>query len=122
VVIGAVCRKRESSIWRNYETGHGSEEGVAALRNSEVAGEKIGVFLDTAFEELYVRSLGAVVVLLVNDGQVASSEPNPSVLSGVLHAVESLSTGVVRVRNDALVLGELIISGPERVDSRRDAN
>ena len=116
VVISLVSSKREGCIWRNLETGHGGEEGVAALRNSEVAGEKVSVFLDTAFVELNVGGLGAVVVLLVNDGQVSGSEPNPSVLSGVLHAVEGLSTGVVRVRNNTLVLGELIKSGPERVN------
>jgi len=117
VAISLVSSKREGCIWRNLETGHGGEEGVAALRNSEVAGEKVSVFLDTTFVELNVGSLGAVVVLLVNDGQVSGSEPNPSVLSGVLHAVEGLSAGVVRVRNNTLVLGELIKSGPERVNS-----
>jgi len=81
VAISLVSSKREGCIWRNLETGHGGEEGVAALRNSEVAGEKVSVFLDTAFEELNKGGLSAVVELLVNDGEVRGSEPDPSVLS-----------------------------------------
>ena len=114
--------KRECSIWRDLETDHGGQEGVAALRDSEVTGEKVSVFLDTAFEELNKGGLSAVVELLVNDGEVRGSEPDPSVLSGVLHAVESLSAGVVWIRNDTFILGELVISGPEGVDSGSDAH
>jgi hypothetical protein len=96
------------------------EEGIAALGNSEVTGEQHGVLLDAALEVFNVGGLGAVVVLLVNDGQIGGSEPDPSVLSGVLHSMESLATSVVGIGNDALVLGVTIVVWPETVDSLGD--
>jgi hypothetical protein len=97
------------------------EERIAALGDSEVTGEQHGVLLDAALEVFNVGGLSAVVELLVNDGQIGGSEPDPSVQSGVLHSMESLATCVVGIGNDALVLGVTIVVWPETVDSLGDA-
>ena len=85
------------------------EEGIAALGDSEVSGSQHAVLLDAALEVFNIGGLGAVVELLVNDGQIGGSEPDPSVLRCVLHSMESLARSVVGIGNDALVLGVTIV-------------
>lgn len=91
------------------------KEGVAALRNSEVTSEQQVVFLNTTLVVLNIRFLSAVIELLVNDGKITGSEPNPFVLGGVLHSVELLAGCVVRIGNDTFVNGVAIEVRPESV-------
>jgi len=94
---------------------HG-KEGVGALGNAEIGGKQQSVLADTVLEELDVAGLGAVVVLLVDESEVAGAVPDPSVLCDVLHTIELLARSVVRIVNDTLVLGKGIVVAVELVE------
>lgn len=108
-------KEREGGLEGVGVLGEGNE-GVGALRDAEVVGVQPGVLNDTTGEQLDVALLSAVVVLLVNEGGVISAVPDPSVLGSMLGAVISNTGIVVWVLDDALIYGELVVSGPELSD------
>ena len=90
-----------------------SEEGVLAFGDTEVTSEQPGVLNNTTGEQLNVALLSSIIKLLINDSSIVNSVPDPSVLSGMLGAMELDVSRVVRVINNTLVDCELIVICPE---------
>ena len=114
--------KGECGSFEGSRVGGHSEVWVLALGDAEISGEQPRVLNDTAGEQFDVALLGAIIVLLVNKGGVVNSVPDPSVLSGMLSAVESDTGHVVWVLDNALIDSVLVVCGPELLDIRGNIN
>jgi hypothetical protein len=60
--------------------------------------------------------LSTVVKLLVNEGSIILSEPDPLVLAHMLGAVVPDTGLIVRISNEALIDGEGVVVSPELFD------